>query len=132
LEALYACSLSSTTLTHFQPRTIEAFLGPRETSYNINNNIIRDCPVSENVTGIPLIIHQSWKTDQLPAKYLRWQATWKRMHPNWEYKLWTDADNLKLVEQDYPWFLKTYNSFKENISRADVVRYMYMHKVTPS
>jgi mannosyltransferase OCH1-like enzyme len=56
-----------------------------------------------------------------------WAETWKYYHPKWEYKLWTDVDNFKLVETHYPWFLPTYKSLPSNIQRADVVRYIYMH-----
>ena len=42
-------------------------------------------------------------------------------------RLWTDGDNLKLVREQYPWFLSTYNSFEQPILQADSVRYLYMH-----
>lgn len=66
---------------------------------------------------------------KLTQKFERWHKTWIKYNPEWEYKLWTDADNLKLVETDYAWFLETYNGFDRNIERADAVRYMYMHKL---
>ncbi|KAJ3081106.1 hypothetical protein HK102_002580, partial [Quaeritorhiza haematococci] len=77
---------------------------------------------------IPKIMHQSWKTSTVPPRFSKWSSSWKRLHPTWEYRLWTDDDNRALVESHYPWFLETYNSFPKNILRADTARYMYMHR----
>ncbi|KAJ1336525.1 hypothetical protein BSLG_007309 [Batrachochytrium salamandrivorans] len=79
-------------------------------------------------TPIPRIIHHSWKTQDLPKKFVIWRDSWRDQHPFWEHKLWTDSDNLKLCTEDFPWFLDTYNSMAKNINRADAARYMYMYK----
>lgn len=50
------------------------------------------------------------------------------MHPTWEYRLWTDEANRELVREHYPWLLETYDSFPENIMRADTARVLYLHK----
>ena len=39
------------------------------------------------------IIHQSWKTSEVPAAYAAWQQSWIDMHPHWHYNLWTDDMN---------------------------------------
>ncbi len=36
--------------------------------------------------GIPRLIHQSWKDTNLPEREARWQASWKALHPDWEYR----------------------------------------------
>ena len=43
-------------------------------------------------TRIPKIIHQIWLGGALPQKYYAMQKTWQEHHPDWEYRLWTDAD----------------------------------------
>ena len=40
----------------------------------------------------------------------------------WEYKLWTDKDNRRLIKNHYAWFLDTYDSYRENIQRVDAAR----------
>ncbi|KAJ3024800.1 UNVERIFIED_CONTAM: hypothetical protein HDU68_007766 [Siphonaria sp. JEL0065] len=77
---------------------------------------------------IPKIIHQSWKTAEVPDKYTNWTKTWRSLNPDYEYKLWTDADNRKIIETDYPWFLETFDGFEDPIMRADASRVFYMHK----
>lgn len=34
---------------------------------------------------VPKIIHQSWKDEHVPERFLKWQESWKRTHPDWEY-----------------------------------------------
>lgn len=42
---------------------------------------------------IPKIIHQIWLgTAPLPKLYAAYMNTWKKYHPLWQYKLWTDED----------------------------------------
>ena len=52
---------------------------------------------------IPRALHQSWKDDDIPAKYKPWVESWKRLHPDWTYTLWTDDMNRQLVKQHYRW-----------------------------
>jgi hypothetical protein len=53
---------------------------------------------------------------------------YREMHPGWEYRLWTDAENRELVQEHYPWLLDTYDRLPENIMRADTARILYMHQ----
>jgi inositol phosphorylceramide mannosyltransferase catalytic subunit len=84
-------------------------------------------PLSRDLHTVPRIIHQSWADDQLPAKFAKWSQTCQVQNTDWEYVLWTDEDNLALVEKHFPWFLETYNNMPGPINRADVVRNMYMY-----
>jgi mannosyltransferase OCH1-like enzyme len=34
---------------------------------------------------IPKIIHQSWKEDKLPSKFLSWSNSWRIRHPDWQW-----------------------------------------------
>lgn len=54
------------------------------------------------VATIPKIIHQIWIGPyDFPEEALEWQATWQALHPDWEYKLWTnkDLESLTLINQ---------------------------------
>lgn len=41
---------------------------------------------------VPKLIHQTWKDDQLPDKWKEAQKSCIDLHPDYEYKLWTDKD----------------------------------------
>lgn len=75
---------------------------------------------------IPKIIHQTWKSSEVPEKFAGYVATWKSLHPDWEYRLWTDADARSFIAEEYPWFLDTFDGYPDNIARADAIRYFVL------
>lgn len=77
---------------------------------------------------IPKIIHQTWKTKELPTDVKNWHNRIIELHPGWDVRLWTDDDNLTLVKEHFPHLLDIYNALQYNIMRADIIRYMYMTK----
>ena len=77
--------------------------------------------------NIPKIIHQTWKTTELPDNFKKWSKTIKDLYPSWEYKLWTDEDNRNFIKDNYPWYLYIYDSYDKNIKRVDAVRYFYLY-----
>jgi hypothetical protein len=76
---------------------------------------------------IPHILHQTWKSPQLPAPFSDFQASWRALHPGWSYKLWTDADNDQFVKTNYASWYDLYRSFDREIFRADMARCLYLH-----
>ena len=77
---------------------------------------------------IPQTIHQTWKTHSLPAALRPLRESFRKHHPGWEHRLWSDADNRELVARHYPWFLPIYDGYSEPIMRVDAARYFMMHR----
>ena len=77
---------------------------------------------------IPKVLHQTWKDSQVPEEFSDYVASWKANHPDWEYRLWTDVDNRRLIAEHYSWFLDTYDAYPKPIQRADAARYFILHK----
>ena len=75
---------------------------------------------------IPRIIHQTAKTSDIPHEWRAYQTAVKSLHPSWEYKLWTDQDNIALVTHEAPQWLRLYNALPRNIMRADMIRYIIL------
>ena len=73
------------------------------------------------------MVHQSWKSHKLLPHQAEWQKSWKEKHPRWLYKLWTDSENHRLIQESLPWLLPTYESMPAQIFRADLARYAYMY-----
>lgn len=56
----------------------------------------------KNSLRIPRIIHQTWKTKDVPSPLDQLPQTWKEYLPNWEYILWTDEMNRGICLQTFP------------------------------
>ena len=76
---------------------------------------------------IPHIIHQTWKTDDIPGNFRAFSATWRDRNPDWTYRFWSDRDLLKFVAIHYPAFLELFCSYRLGVQRADAGRYMLLH-----
>ncbi|KAG5952359.1 hypothetical protein E4U53_001041 [Claviceps sorghi] len=76
---------------------------------------------------IPKIFHQSWKSLELPTKFQEWSRSCRQMHKDWEWVLWTDDDNLRLVQKHFPWLEETFKGLPGPIYRADLSRHLYMY-----
>ena len=80
----------------------------------------------KNSLRIPRIIHQTWKTKDVPSPLDQLPQTWKEYLPNWEYILWTDEMNREFVCKHFPDFLEKYDTYPCNIQRADAIRYLLL------
>lgn len=77
---------------------------------------------------IPRIIHQTWKRHVLPERYRSLAESWRRAHPNWQWRLWTDADNEAFVERAFPELLERYRGYPHPIQRVDMIRYLILYR----
>jgi hypothetical protein len=77
---------------------------------------------------IPQILHQTWKDAAVPAAFSRYMESWKRFHPGWEFKLWTDADLAGFVDSRCPEYGNLFHSYPQPIMRADLGRYLVLRE----
>ena len=77
---------------------------------------------------IPKILHQTWKDKEVPKKWKEAQESCRRLHADYEYRLWTDTEALRLIETRFPWFLETYLSYPYDIQRVDALRYFVLNE----
>ena len=84
-------------------------------------------PLTNNTSTIPRIYHQSWMSAELPAKFQVWSKSCRLLHPDWEWVLWTDEDNARLVHTYFPWLEESYHALPAEIYRADLARSLYMY-----
>jgi mannosyltransferase OCH1-like enzyme len=71
---------------------------------------------------IPRVFHQIWLGDE-PFPYERERETWRRHHPGWEHRLWTEGDvpgDLQLCEAA--------NRLRQPAERADILRLELLHR----
>lgn len=73
---------------------------------------------------IPKIIHQIWIGSPVPEELQAFLESWRSIHPDWEYKLWTDADlaNFNLENRDL-------YDLAENFGvKSDIWRYEILYR----
>ncbi|CCE65503.1 hypothetical protein TPHA_0L01480 [Tetrapisispora phaffii CBS 4417] len=75
---------------------------------------------------IPKIIHQTYKTEDIPEHWKEGQSKCKYLHSDYKYMFWTDKNSLEFIEEHYPWFAKSFKAYKFPIERADVIRYFIL------
>lgn len=75
---------------------------------------------------IPKIIHQTYLNTSVPERWRLAQESCTKLHPDYEYKFWTDEDGINFIEKEYPWFLETFKNYAHNIQRADAIRYFVL------
>ncbi len=76
-----------------------------------------------NTPRIPKIIHQIWLGGPLPEKYYPLQKSWQEKHPDWEYRLWTDADITSFPFMNRERFENAVNVGE----KADIFRYEILY-----
>lgn len=95
-------------------------------SNTLNSSRISTPSADGKEVRIPKIIMQTWKDANVP---LRWHSSVeavKRLMPDWEYVLMTDADNRDFIQKNFPDFLPYYDRFEHPIQRADAIRYCWL------
>lgn len=81
---------------------------------------------SDRPTLIPKIIHQTYINASIPDVWRGPQQTCLDLHPDYEYKLWTDRSAREFIADEYPWFLETFDRYAYPIQRADAIRYFVL------
>lgn len=78
------------------------------------------------INGIPKIIHQTWKTKDVPEHWKISQGEWLRLHPDWKYILWTDDMIEEYINKYYPQYITMFKEFPYAIQRVDTIRYFLL------
>lgn len=86
-----------------------------------------EAPISTLNAPFPNIMHQTWRSFDLPAEFQRSRQTCIDRNPTFQHMLWTDQMNRHFLKTHYAWFLETFDGYNSNIKRADAIRYFYMY-----
>ena len=78
--------------------------------------------------SIPRILHQTWKTRDVPARWRAARRSWLDAHPDWEHRFWTDADLERLVRTRAPRLYPLWRRYPWHIQRVDAARYLILHE----
>ncbi|KAK9834954.1 hypothetical protein WJX84_011882 [Apatococcus fuscideae] len=73
---------------------------------------------------IPKIIHQTFKTKNVPPKVLALIESWKLANPSWEYRFYDDDACLAFVKREFPEYFDAYRNLGKDVERSDFFRYL--------
>ena len=78
---------------------------------------------------IPKIIHQTWKTDELPPimKYIYNENVKLLKSKGYEFKLWSDKEITELINNYYPDFFEIYSFARTGVQRGDISRIIIIY-----
>ncbi|RCK66982.1 Mannosyl phosphorylinositol ceramide synthase SUR1 [Candida viswanathii] len=76
---------------------------------------------------IPKIIHQTYKTNDVPEIWKQGQQACINLHSDYQYILWTDEMAREFISKEFSWFLETWDNYKYPIQRADAIRYFVLY-----
>eukprot|EP00727_Mastigamoeba_balamuthi_P014206 m51a1_g9408 hypothetical protein (318) ;mRNA; r:309388-310617 len=74
------------------------------------------------------VLHQTWKTREVPAWAEGIRATWLRVHgAAWAFRVYGDDDNRALVRRVFPWALAAYDMAR-GVVKSDLTRAAYLYE----
>ncbi len=72
--------------------------------------------------AIPKIIHQTYKTNEMPRQLEEYRRKLIELHPGWDYRFYGDHECRDIVEQYFPSFLPIYEGSSAPVQKADIFR----------
>ncbi|KAF9818329.1 hypothetical protein IEO21_02844 [Rhodonia placenta] len=115
------------SISYYLSINTNAYISELELDAPINASLPWNATEHGQVELIPRILHQTWKSETLPEKWVDVSQGCRDMMPDYEYMLWTDASSREFIAEHYPWFLETFDGYTYPIQRADAIRYFILH-----
>jgi hypothetical protein len=84
--------------------------------------------ISKSSQGIPRIIHQTWK-DENVSGCKGSPDSWKDLNPGWQYRFWTDGDLQEFMREEFPDLVPIFNAYPNSVQRADLWRYCVLWRI---
>ncbi|WP_244433849.1 glycosyltransferase [Azospirillum sp. B506] len=78
--------------------------------------------------AIPRLIHQTWKTSDIPSGLQALQRSWIARNPGFAYRFWTDGDIERFVAEEHPALLPVFRGYADPIARIDLARYLILRR----
>ena len=75
-------------------------------------------------TLIPRLIHQTYKSRDVPEAARRMMATWTDRNPTWRVRFYDDAACVSFVRSEFPEYYDAYVSLPKDVERSDFFRYL--------
>ena len=77
---------------------------------------------------IPKIIHNTYKSHDLPDIYKQCKQKIIELHSDFEYRFYTDDDMYKIMKESFPEYYESFDRLPRMIMKIDMFRYFLMYK----
>jgi mannosyltransferase OCH1-like enzyme len=77
---------------------------------------------------IPKIIHQTWKTEDIPFFFKTSKESIHKTLPNWQYVFWTDKTIDEFIKESFSSYYNQWNALDRPIKKVDVFRYFLLYQ----
>ncbi len=76
---------------------------------------------------IPKLIHQTAPSKNITPEEQRVLRHNRKLMKGWEFRLWDDSDNMRLMAEAFPRHIEKYSKIKRGVVKADIARCMYLY-----
>lgn len=77
------------------------------------------------MTGnIPKVLHQTWRTAELPTSFKAFRESWLNHHRGWQHQIYDDDRIHRIIRDRLPGWMPTFEALPLPIMRADFFRYL--------
>jgi len=81
------------------------------------------------ISGVPLMIYQSWHTNSVPAKMKENIDKLIKMNPEFDYYLYSDEESAKYIQENFEKdVVDAFNILKPGAYKSDLWRYCILYK----
>ena len=75
---------------------------------------------------IPKIVHLTTKDGRLNGDETIIMNKNKKIFHDWNFRVYSDTDNLQIITEKFPEFLEKYERIKRGVMKADIIRCLYL------
>lgn len=76
----------------------------------------------QNLSPIPRVFHRIWLGGEMPEEFRGYGETFRKLHPDWEMKLWTEENLPPLKNQ------REFDEARTFAQKADILRYELLYE----
>ena len=73
---------------------------------------------------ISRIVHQTYKSKDVPERMKPFMETWRAMNPGWEMRFYDDEGCTEFVKREFPEYYDAYAGLPKHVERSDFFRYL--------
>jgi hypothetical protein len=77
---------------------------------------------------IPRVLHQTWNDAAIPPGFSKNVESWRRLHPGWDFKFWSDADLAGFVDARCPDTGDLFHAYRNPAMRTELGRYLVLRE----